>query len=128
MGEQIQQQLDGMNRIMADKRKVKNGKKKEIEKLNGQLNNLVEMASQSDLLSQAVLKKIENTQKRINELELELQMDMDVIDNLEIPNFGTHTEIDYKTLSTDEKKYIVNLLIDKIVLCQSGDIKIFWKI
>lgn len=128
VGEQIQQQLDGMNRIMADKRKVKNGKKKEIEKLNGQLNNLVEMASQSDLLSQAVLKKIENTQKRINELELELQIDMDVIDNLEIPNFGTHTEIDYKTLSTDEKKYIVNLLIDKIVLCQSGDIKIFWKI
>ena len=84
----------------------------------------------SEELQDSVVNKIEQTQKQINELQLNLQINADIVDSLQIPDSETmlHNS-DYDDLSLEEKKYIINLLIHKIVLHEDTEqIEIFWKI
>lgn len=127
VGEQIQMQLDKLDDIVEEKKTARAEKEKEIEELQKQLSNLVMMASKSPLLKQATLTEIEQTQQQINKLQLDLKMEVDVSQNFEIPNFGAN--IVYSERTMEEKKYIVNLLIDKIVLNEETEsVDIFWKI
>ena len=137
VGKQIQIQINNLKNILQDKRKAKAKKQQEIGELKRQLNNLILLASKSELVEQAVVSQIENIQKKINSLQLELQINSDVMDSLQIPSFGNNkildmsevSKIDYFRLDLDRKKYIVNLFIDKIVLNEDKEeIEIFWKI
>ena len=84
------------------------------------------------------VKQIEKIQRQINELELDIQMNTDILDEIAIGHFtepvsymGDVDEfsLDYSSLSVDEKKYIVNRFIDKIVLDDETEtIHIDWKI
>lgn len=138
VGAEIQNQLDTINETMAQKRKVRKDKYKKIDELAERLNVLLEMSSTSDLMAQATVKQIEKIQRQINELELDIQMNTDILDEIAIGHFtepvsymGDVDEfsLDYSSLSVDEKKYIVNRFIDKIVLDDETEtIHIDWKI
>lgn len=128
IGGQIQLQLDKLDDIVEEKKTARAEKEREIEELQMQLSNLVVMASKSPLLEQATLTEIEQTQRQINKLQLDLKMEADVAQNFEIPNFGANNVV-YSERTMEEKKYIVNLLIDKIVLNEETEsVDIFWKI
>lgn len=138
VGAEIQNQLDTINETMAQKRKVRKDKYKKIDELAERLNVLLEMSSTSDLMAQATVKQIEKIQRQINEMELDIQMNTDILDEIAIGHFtepvsymGDVDEfsLDYSSLSVDEKKYIVNRFIDKIVLDDETEtIHIDWKI
>lgn len=134
VGGQIQYQLDHIRDTLRRKREARRQIEKQINDLKHQLNNLVRMAAMSDIMAQAVKDQIESTQKRINELALQLDMHIDVVDRLEIPGFVGDagklvSRLDYSTMTLEQKKYIVNLMIDKIVLDEDDDaIHIYWKI
>lgn len=128
VGEQVQMQLDKIDDIIEEKKNARAEKEKEIEELQMQSSNLVMMASKSPLLEQATMTVIEQIQHQINKLQLDLKMEADVSESFEIPNFGTNNIV-YSQLEMEEKKYIVNLLIDKIVLNEETEsVDIFWKI
>lgn len=134
VGNQIQKQIGEIKHIVHTKIKLKEEKKKEIAKLEKQIERLVDMALESSELEQATKKKIAATQKKINELQLEFMINADVLDGLAIPDIrkkfkGSFSNINYSELSVEEKKYVVNIFIDKIVLHEeTGGIEIFWKI
>ena len=90
---------------------------------------MIELASTSALLETATTAKIESVQRQINELQLDLQMNSDILDSLQLSQIGFDTNIRYASLSMDEKKFIVNRFIDKIVLHEGNEsIHIYWKI
>ena len=86
------------------------------------------------MLAKATINEIEKIQKRINALELDLQMNHDIADDLQIEHFNGENhlkmeELIYADLTTEEKKYIVNQFIDKIILDEDTKaINIMWKI
>lgn len=138
VGAEMQKQLDTINETMAQKRKIRKDKRKQIEELAERLNVLLEISSTSDLMAQATIKQIEKIQRQINELELDIQMNTDILDEIAINHFtepmfymgGTDEfSLDYSSLSVDEKKYVVNRFIDKIILDEETEtIHINWKI
>lgn len=138
VGTEIQKQLDTINETMAHKRQIRKDKRKQIEELAERLNVLLEISSTSDLMEQATIKQIEKIQRQINELQLDIQMNTDILDEIAIKHFtesmfymgGTDEfSLDYSSLSVDEKKYVVNRFIDKIILDEETEtIHINWKI
>lgn len=130
VGNEIQKKIGELDGILKKKQQVRDKKRREIAQYEKQLTNLVQMASMSDTMEQAVLKQIEATQKKINELQLNLKVNADIVDDIQIPAFGIHYKnIKYKELSTDEKKYIVNLFIEKIFLHEETEtLEIIWKV
>lgn len=130
VGNEIQKKIGELDGILKKKQQVRDKKRREITQYEKQLSNLVQMASMSDTMEQAVLKQIEATQKKINELQLNLKVNADIVDDIQIPAFEIHYKnIKYKELSTDEKKYIVNLFIEKIFLHEETEtLEIIWKV
>lgn len=130
-GNQIQEQLNHLSNLLKRKQKISADKKNKIKNLQKQLDNLITLVSKmSEELQDSVVNKIEQTQKQINELQLNLQINADIVDSLQIPDSETmlHNP-DYDDLSLVEKKYITNLLIHKIVLHEDTEqIEIFWNI
>ena len=133
---EIQKQLDGINDILKQKDEIRKNKLLEIENLNKRLSALFEMSSTSELLAKATIKEIEKIQYQINELELDLKMNNDIGDPLAIEHFLPDERMAKKTpklfypaLTTEEKKYVVNQFIDKIILNEeTSAIEIVWKI
>lgn len=137
VGKQIQARFGELKNIVKTKQDIRISKMKQVSQLVKQRDNLVKMASISEELEQATVSEIENLQKKINQLQLDLKVNADMIDNLDIPDlrkyinsdFYSFSRIDYFGLSTEEKKYIVNLMIEKIVLQEeTKELEIFWKI
>lgn len=129
VGNEIQNKIGEIDGILKNKQKARNAKREEIKKYEKQLENLVLMASMSDELEQAVLNQIEATQRKINELQLDLKVNADIADDLQISALGFDYHIEYKELDVDAKKYIINLFIEKIILHEdTEEIEIFWKI
>lgn len=136
VGREIQNQLNGLSDILTKKKQAKRAKMAEINALQSDLNNLINLASKmSEDLQNSVVRQIEDKQRQINELQLNLQINEDIVDGLQISHFGITSEINhysnllFKNMSLDEKKYIVNLLIEKIILHEdTEEIEILWKI
>lgn len=137
VGKQIQARFGELKDIVKTKQDTRKRKMEKTSQLIKQRDNLVKMASLSEELEQATASEIEALQKEINKLQLDLKVNADLIDYLDIPDlrkyidsdFHSFSRIDYSKLSTEEKKYIVNLMIKKIVLQEeTGGIEIFWKI
>ncbi|HBI60982.1 MAG TPA: hypothetical protein DDY31_07195 [Lachnospiraceae bacterium] len=130
-GIQIQEQLNHLSHLLKKKQRICADKKKEIKNLQKQLDNLLTLASKmSDELQDSIIDKIEQIQKQINELQLHLQINADIADSLQISQFQNTPPVpDYNNLSLEEKKYLSNLFIQKIVLHEdTGQIEIFWKL
>lgn len=130
VGTQIQDRLDDFHNIVRKKEEARRKRQNQINALEKQLSNLVEMAALSDELEQAAIHQIEYMQKKINSLRLDLKLDFDIGDELQLPELTTNgiTLEKYSNLEMLQKKYVVGVLIDRIVLHEeSGEIEIVWK-
>jgi hypothetical protein len=128
VGIEIQKQLDHLSDIVKTKRDTRKKMLDEIDLLQKRRDRLLDVASYSETMQDASIKKIEDIQKSIVELQHQLERNADIGDSIQISNFGIAT-INYSTCTMDEKKYIVNVLIDKIVLHEdTNQFEIFWNI
>lgn len=102
-----------------------------------QLQNLINLAALGNLTAEALKNEIENRQAAIYALELEIQKNRGAADYLYVNltqntelNFyhGASEHIEYETLLTEQKKEIVKILIDKIMLNPDGTFEIKWNI
>lgn len=130
VGKEIQKKIGEIDNILKSKQEARNKKMEEIQRYEKQLENLVRMASLSDVMEQATFRQIEEVQKKINELQLDYKMNADIADDIQIPSFEyAQGDLDYENLTTDAKKYIVNLFIERIVLHEETEmLEIIWKI
>lgn len=131
VADEIQKQIDDLNNILKEKKQARLDKRRKIKELQNELNNLINLASKmSEELQNSVVRQIEDKQRQLNELELDLQFNADILDGFQIPHFGIDVNnLFFENLSLEEKKYIVNLLVDKIILHEdTEEIEILWKI
>ena len=106
-----------------------------IKKTTEELDRLLTLAEQSETLQQATIKRIEQKQNELIDLELQLTIgvyDSDKIESrvLHSVNLGPVTlfsEIDYRLLTTERKQALLRITVNKILLSEDGTIEIVWK-
>lgn len=122
---EVQKQLDVIamklleNNIKAKKRSD------EIAKINKEIENLVELAAVGTMGIEQVSKAIEERKQKIDEIELTQERNLSFTEQARISDC---LPLVFHRLNDEEKKSVVNLLIEKILLHENGDIDIHWKI
>lgn len=137
VGAEIQKYLD--NTHLKKQQKLEENNALTVEKLEveNQLKNLVDIAAVGGLTAEALQKAIEERQYRIYDIELQIQknsvaadyLHLNLLNNAEL-NFyhGSSGGIDYSALLTEQKKEIIKILVDKILVCENGEFEIIWNI
>lgn len=136
IGEEIQKVLDNMSLIYKDKIDVYYEIFHQIKQLEQENDNLISLVATGGRTADKVKKHIEEREQQIYELELKAEMINKSIYALPLqlcvqndaPLSPTGISIEYESLSTAQKKEIVNMLIDKIKLYEDGKIEIEWLI
>lgn len=121
----IQENLDKVAMELVQSASIEKKKLEHIEKLKQEIDNLLEIASKGGEVADIVYGKIEEKQREINELELELYLNKRVTDRLHI---DYSIPINYNRFTDNQKKAICQIMIEKIRLEENGDMKIEWKI
>ena len=119
-----QEEIDKRNRV-----------RNKIKKTTEELDRLLTLAEQSETLQQATIKRIEQKQNDLIDLELQLTIgvyDSDKIESrvLHSLNLGPTTpfsDIDYRSLTTERKQALLRITVNKILLSEDGTIEIVWK-
>lgn len=133
IGEQIQPVLDDLNEVFRKHKLQKKKMNKKIEELQEEIKNLIGLLAKakSEKAQNDILDEIEKREEEITNLELELNLQLDIIDDFEnLPFFDIVDKkiIKYHTLDDENKKIIVNHLIDKIYVYDKDNIEIIWKV
>lgn len=137
--EQVAEEVQKYLKNFADKQQEEIDKRKrirsKIKKTTEELDRLLTLAEQSETLQQATIKRIEQKQNDLIDLELQLTIgvyDSDKIESrvLHALNLGTATpfcEIDYRHLTTERKQALLRIAVIRILLSEDGTIEIVWK-
>ena len=115
--------MEEIEKINRAKVKKAQSEDKAIAKLKQELANLISHSAQSELLEQALKESIEQKQQELNQLEINRH-----ISQINRINASDVDLLKYDMLSTEAKKDVCRKMIEKILLHESGDITIYWKI
>lgn len=122
---EVQKQLDVIaNKFLKDSAEASKNAR-EIKKINEEIERLVNLAAYGTMTIEKVSKAIEERQHRIDEIELSQERNLTFMEQAKI---SVSLPLVYRRLSDDQRKSVVNLLIEKILLSENGDIEIKWKI
>lgn len=133
VAEKVQEYMDNIKETMDKKMKRRARERKEIQKLEKQIDNLIELASFSENVSDAVKEKIDRIQTEIYERQLKMKMDVDSRDLIEIrvDVLSMFVEegkaIDYRELDTEHRQTILRAIINKIYVHNDCSVDIDWK-
>lgn len=97
----------------------------EIEEINAEIERLVKLAALGTMEIEQISQAIEERKQRIDEIELSQERNLTFMERAKI---SIALPLDFNRLNNDEKKSVVNLLIEKILLSENGDMEINWKI
>lgn len=122
---EVQKQLDIVAvKLLDDQIKAKQ-KTDEIDKINAEIERLVNLAAMGTMEIEQVRKAIDERKHKIDEIELTMERNLTFTDHARISN---SLPLVFTRLNNDQKKSVVNLLISKILLDEDGNIEIIWKI
>lgn len=136
VGIEIQKQLDDMENLRY-KKAVENAEVDEqINNIKTDIDKLIELSLHSELTAEALISAIEKKQSELNELQLKRQMNLTSASMTNVyfsSNVNIRHEFEngivYENLSSDQKKEVVKLLIDKIKLTNDiNNFEIIWNI
>lgn len=97
----------------------------EIAKINQEIERLVNLAALGTMDIEQVSKAIEERKHKIDEIELTQERNLSFTEQARISDC---LPLVFHRLNDEEKKSVINLLIEKILLHENGDIDIHWKI
>ena len=125
VGIEVQKELDKIaNDIMQEIANTKQ-RESEIEVYQEQIDKLIDLYALGGDSANTVHKKIEELQQKINKIQLAEFLDTRTTERLRIKD---RLPLVYGRMSADEKKSICQQMIEKILLSDTGDIEIIWKI
>ena len=135
VGTEIQKYLDSTHLKKQQKLEENFILANEKSDLESQLNNLISLAAVGGMTADVLQKAIEERQSKIYEIELQIQknsvaadyLNLNLLTNAEL-NFyhGSNGEIEYSALLTEQKKEIIKILVDKILVQENGKFEIIW--
>lgn len=123
--EEVQKNLDIIAMDLVKTASMQNQKREQIEKLKSEIDNLLELASRGGEVADVIYEKIEEKQKEINTIELDLYLNKRITDRLHI---DYSIPINYARFTDEQKKSICMNMINKINLSEDGNMEIEWKI
>ena len=122
---EVQKQLDVIARKFLDDSVKAKESSQEIAKINEEIERLVNLAAMGTMSIDQVSKAIEERKHRIDEIQLSQERNISFMEQAKI---SVSLPLVYHGLNDDQKKLVVNLLIEKILLSENGDMEIIWKI
>lgn len=122
---EIQKQLDVIAQKLLESKIVAEKRNDEITKINQEIERLVNLAAIGTMDIEQISKAIEERKQKIDEIELAQERNLSFTEQARISDC---LPLVFHRLNDDEKKSVVNLLIEKILLHENGDIDIIWKI
>lgn len=130
--EKIQQYLNNFESYKLEKHNQKKKIQNEIEQLQKQLDNLIDLASYSDNVSDAVKAKIDKIQTEIYDLQLKQKLNIDRHDVIETRlNLKSIMQLmdnnSYSYLKDEAKQTVLIALVKKILLSDNGEVNILYK-
>lgn len=125
VGIEIQKELNKIAQDILEEMVDSKKRESQIEAYREQMKNLIELVALGGDSAKAVHEKIEELQQQINEIQLSEFMDTRMTERLRIRDV---LPLVYSRMSADEKKSICQQMIEKILLSDTGDIEIVWKI
>ena len=125
VGVEVQKQLDVVAQKFIDDGIKARKSTHEIEEINAEIERLVNLAAKGTMDIEQVSTAIEERKQRIDEIELSQERNLTFMERAKI---SISLPLVFDRLNDDEKKSVVNLLIEKILLSENGDIEIIWKI
>lgn len=121
VNEEVNKVLLSMQKLDEEKKQLAKEQLEKARALEKERDNLLEVIAKSPILEDVILNKVETIQREINELLLDVQINEDF-------QFVENFWFEYNTLGEEDKKQVIRLLIEKILLSENGDIEIKWKI
>lgn len=125
LGEEMQKYMDMVAKDLIRVGALRAKKRKEIEELQKQMDNLMELAAMGGKSIKTIHEKMEELQRKIDEKELE-NYKYDVL--TEKLHISCKLPIKYRRFSDEQKKSVCQSLINKILLYDNGDMDIEWNI
>lgn len=136
---QVQAHLDNLNKTMYQKQKQREETLNEIARLQKRLRNLIELAGDSDEVSNELKHDVKELTMQIKEKQLQLNMDSaDDLISLRLgvasqPTFASIFDengrviFEYVDLDDERKQMILRVLVNKILVHSDGTVTIDWK-
>lgn len=130
---EIQKYLDDFEKQQKKKQQKVNRDKKKLKQLEEELVNLIDVAKQGKIASDILARDIERTQLKINELQVNIQLDVNATDLIDfrvgiIPiDKEKQTKVIYADLDTEKKQSILKILVDRILVDSDGNVEIVFK-
>lgn len=122
---EVQKQLDAIAaKLLENHREVKQ-RDDAIANINREIENLVQLAALGGMGIAQISKAIEERKHKINAIELAQERNLSWTEQAGI---GDGVSLAFHTLHEGERKLVIHLLIEKIILHENGDIDICWKI
>lgn len=136
---QVQEYLNNLNKTVEEKKKQRQKTLGEIEKMQKRLKNLIDLAGDSDEVTNELKHDVRELTIQIKEKQLSLKMDSteDLISlRLGLANQTNFTSIfdedgrvifEYVNLSDEIKQTILRAIVNKILVHSDGTVSIDWK-
>lgn len=122
---EVQKQLDVIACKLLESNMKAKKRSDEIAKINQEIERLVNLAALGTMDIEQVSKAIEERKHKIDEIELTQERNLSFTEQARISDC---LPLVFHRLNDEEKKSVINLLIEKILLHENGDIDIHWKI
>lgn len=124
---EIQIKINELHVKVQEKIKKRAKIKKKIDKLQQEKTNYLNLLGKSETLDEELTDRILELQKKIDKEQLKLKVDIDSRDIIEIRTGINTKNILYSQLTKEQKRTVLTVLIEKIIVQPDGKIEIIWK-
>ncbi len=130
-----------LNNFMENQEKWKQKKEEyqsQIDKLSNEINNLVSLLAENPEVNKPLMSGIEERQKQLADVNYKMQIDVSPSDKIEYrvlkilqqinPQLVNVKNVIYEELDEEQKQALLKIVVNKILLDESGNIEIEWKL
>ena len=130
-----------LNNFMENQEKWKQKKEEyqsQIDKLSNEINNIVSLLAENPEVNKPLMSGIEERQKQLSDVNYKMQIDVSPSDKIEYrvlkilqqinPKLVNVKNVIYEELDEEQKQALLKIVVNKILLDETGNIEIEWKI
>ena len=124
---EVQNRIDELHVKVQEKMKKRAEIRKKIDKLQKEKSNYLNLLGKSETLDEELTERVLELQKKIDKEQLKLKMDIDSRDIIEIRTGINTKELKFCDLTKEQKRTVLTVLIERIIVQSDGSIEIIWK-
>ena len=138
VGIEMQKYLDNFMENQEKWKQKKEEYQSQIDKLSNEINNLVSLLAENPEVNKPLMSGIEERQKQLADVNCKMQIDVSPSDKIEYrvlkilqqinPELVNVKNVIYEELDEEQKQALLKIVVNKILLDESGNIEIEWKL